>query len=98
MRPCNPMLIVALLLSILIAWRAGSWILEYHKQKLNDEQERTRGYHRAAAILAGEIESAHFARDYYRTALHQIIEVSPPGDAAGDIARRFLHHDQEPAA
>ena len=47
----------------------------------------------ALRILADQIGSLTFARDYYRTALQQIINVTSNEEDAGRIARHFINLD-----
>ena len=93
------MLIILILLGvIIIAWLATRTAWRYHVAQLRAEREKRNQNYHAARVLADHIDSATWARDYYRAALLEITRVADENDPAGIIARRSLSIDQESAA
>ena len=90
------MLIILVLLGmIIVAWLVARIAWRYHVAQLRAERaKRNQNYH-VAQVLASEIESAVWARDYYRAALLEIIRITDATDQANQIARRSLSIDQE---
>jgi hypothetical protein len=83
------------LLTILITTTATIYALyamaRFHVRALRHSRHVAARNLMAARILAKEIDTALFARDYYRAALDEIINTTPDHDPANQIARRFTN-------
>lgn len=84
------MLILLIILAISILAIATRAAVKYHVKTVAYERERRHNNYLAARALADHIDTANFARDFYRAALVEISQRSPIGDPNGDLARRFL--------
>jgi uncharacterized membrane protein len=84
------LLSVALIIALLAILRL---IAKHHKRKIAIERAKRMTAIHILKLLAVEMRTAYYARDYYRSALEQIILVTRADDEAGGIARRFMQAD-----
>jgi hypothetical protein len=85
--------LTTIILTIILALMILRAAARYHQRKVAIEKAKQLTAMHALELLAGEIETAYYARDYYRAALHEIITITDDDDEAGGIARRFLAFD-----
>lgn len=69
-------------------------LVRFHVRALAHSRKIAANNMLAVKLLADEIQTAQYARDYYRAALTEIIDTSRPDDHAAAIARRFLAMDE----
>lgn len=89
------LILLTILATIIIAYGVIRLAWRYHVAQLRLERQARNANLTAAKLLADQIESALFARDYYRAALLEITRQAP-GTTAAMIAERSLGIDQDP--
>lgn len=91
-------ILLAILLVLALAYSITRTAWRYHVAQLRLEREKRNANYAAAKILADNLETVAFGRDYFRSALVEITRVASESEPAGQIARRFLALDDRDAA
>jgi hypothetical protein len=79
----------------LVGLRAAA---RYHRRAVGMERAKRMTAMHALELLALDMQTAYYARDYYRAALTEIINITDDDDEAGSIARRFMALDDRHGA
>lgn len=85
-------ILAAITISVALTIYAIYAAVVFHVRALARSRELAKANMIACKLLADEMKTATYARDYYRAALTEITSTSDAGEAAA-IARRFLAMD-----
>lgn len=80
-------------LSVMLTAYLAYGAIVFHVRALTRSRELAKANLIACKLLADEIKTATYARDYYRAALAEILSTTGGQGEAAAIARRFLAMD-----
>ena len=88
------MITLTILASLIITTRAIAAAWRFHTRAIHNALDLRDQAINGGHQLAEEVIAARHARDHYRGALHEILRVTTPDEAAHVIANRFLNRTE----